>query len=163
MWFFRKRLTDEQRGSLERLAGALNSLTRDQEASFMITLSEMAEFLLNCHQGRNSGIGRPITPLDDAEIVTVREALVAYKSTIAPSISQLEGIIIPEWAPSKFAKYQQEVPGFWQTHSQFIDMALEGLAPPDPLVDQPGNAKLNMFVSGIGLGMRMVEHRELKA
>jgi hypothetical protein len=41
-------------------------------------------------------------------------------------------------------------------------MALEGLGPPDPLVNQVGYAKLNLFVSVIGLGVRMMQYPEFK-
>ena len=162
MWFLRKRLTDEQKSSLERLTETLNYLTREQESTFAMVLSEMTEFLLNCNEGRNAGLGRPLTPVDDDEIVTVREMLVTYRMTIVPALSQMERIDIPDWAPSKFVKHRREVAESWHTHYQFLDTAIEGLEPPDPLVDQVGKAKLNMFVSGISLGIRMVKHNELK-
>ena len=162
MWFFRKRLTDEQRDSLERVVAQLNSLARDQEAAFMSALSEMSEFLVNCNVARNSGLGRPLNSFDDEDIATVRERLVAYRETIAPAVSHLEEIVIPEWAPSKLVKHHQLVVRSWQAHSQFLDTALKGLEPPEPLVDQEGEAKLNMFVSGIGLGLRMVKDHEFK-
>ena len=162
MWPFRKRLTDEQKDSLVRVVGQLNTLTRDQEAAFAAVLSEMTEFLLQCNKARNSGLGRPFPPIDDDHIATVRERLVVYRTAIGPAISRLEGIVIPEWAPSKLVRRRQEAVGFWRTHSQFLDTALEGLEPPDPLVDQEAKAKLNMFVSGIGLGLRMVKHHEFK-
>ena len=162
MWPFRKRLSDEQKDSLVRVVGQLNSLTRDQEAAFAAIPSETTEFLLNCNEARNSGLGRPLTPIDDVEIATVRQKLVAYRATILPAISQLEGIVIPEWAPSKLLKHCQQIVGFWQAHYQFLGSALDGLEPPDPFVDREGDAKLNMFVLGIGLGIRMVKHHELK-
>ena len=82
--------------------------------------------------------------------------------TAWPSISELERVDIPEWVPSKFAEHRRQVLSFWETHFKFVGVTIAGLAPPDPLVDQPEVAKLNQFTSGMSLAARMVKIHELR-
>ena len=163
MRFFRKRFTEEQKGTLQRIAGALNCIGRKQEAEFSTLVVEMAEFVRNCADGQRAGLGRPLNPPKDREIKRVREALLSHTTTIESSRSRLKEIVIPDWAPSKFVEARQDMDKFYDTHVQFLKTALRGLAPPDPLVDQLGEAKLNMFLSGLSLARRMIQHHPLKA
>lgn len=74
----------------------------------------------------------------------------------------LKEVIIPNWAPSKLIEAREDMDKFYDTHRQFLTTALRGLATPDPLVDKAGEAKLNMFLSGLGLARQMVQHHPLK-
>ena len=162
MWFFRKKLTQEQRISLGKLAEELNSLTQAREAAFAAALRDVADLLTNCMAGQDSGAGRPLVPPAASEIIAARETLLAYEDTARPSISELERVDIPERAPSKFAEHRRQVLSFWESHFKFVGATIEGLASPDPLVDQPEVAKLNQFTSGMSLAFRMVRHHELR-
>ena len=162
MWFFRKKLTQEQRISLGKLAEDLNSLTQAKEAAFAAALRDVADLLANCMAGQDSGAGRPLVPPAASEIIAARETLLAYEDTAWPSISELERVDIPEWVPSKFAEHRRQVLSFWESHFKFVGVTIAGLAPPDLLVDQPEVAKLNQFTSGMSLAARMVKHHELR-
>ena len=48
MWFFRMKLTQEQRISLGKLAEELNSLTQAKEAAFAAVLRDVVDLLANC-------------------------------------------------------------------------------------------------------------------
>ena len=119
MWFFRKKLTQEQRISLGKLAEELNSLTQAKEAAFAVALRDVADLLANCMAGQDSGAGRPLVPPAASEIIAARETLLAYEDTARPSISELERVDIPEWAPSKFAEHRRQVLSFWESHFKF--------------------------------------------
>lgn len=163
MRFFRKRLTEKQKEHLQQIAGDLNCIGNNQEALFSTLLVEMADFVRNCADGQSAGLGSPSNLPNDREIGRIREALVSYTTTIDTSRSRLKEIIIPDWAPSKFVEAQQDMDKFYETHMQFLTTALRGLAPPDPLVDALGEAKLNMFLRGLGLARKMVQYHPLKA
>ena len=94
MWFFRKKLTQEQRISLGKWPEELNSLTQAKEAAFAAALRDVADLLANCMAGQDSGAGRPLVPPAASEIIAARETLLAYEDTAWPSISELERVNI---------------------------------------------------------------------
>ncbi len=163
MWLFKKRFTDEQKGKLQQVAEILNCLAKDQETAYSTMLVEMGGFLKNCVDGQNAGLGRPLNSPRDYEIEMVRGMLWSHRGAVETSISRLEEMFIPNWAPSKFTETRQEWSKFWEAHVSFIDTALEGLEPPNPLIDQVGKAKLNMLISGLSLAQKLVQHNRLKA
>ena len=148
MGLFGPKLTKEQKEALRTVANTMNGLADQQKDSFERTSAQLQEFGANCVAGQRAGIGKPMHASADNEIEHICQLLRAHEVLLHSAIEGIREITIEEWAPAKFGKTQGDWVSFWETQSKFIGMALDGLASPEPLVDQPSLAKLNMFVSG---------------
>ena len=155
MGLFGPKLTGEQKDLLRTVANTMNVLADRQKNSFEQTTAQIREFGANCADGQRAGIGRPMNTPSDDEIEGVRRLLGAHKELLNSTIEELRNIRLENWAPSKFGKTQEDWVKYWETQSQFIDSALRGLSPPEPLVDQPNRFKLNMFLSGLATAQTM--------
>lgn len=154
-FFRRNRLTEEQKTILEEVIAEYNTVLDEQATALSPLYADMSDFLLNCRNGQQAGLGRPLTPPEDHEVEDAHRILESYRPVIASAHARLKAIVIPEWAPRKFSE-AQEWGLFFDGHVGFVDQAIEGLEPPDPLVDRSGEAKLNMFLSGVGFVTRLV-------
>ena len=155
MGLFGPKLTGEQKDLLRTVANTMNVLADRQKNSFEQTTAQIREFGANCADGQRAGIGKPMNTPSDDEIEGVRRLLGAHKELLNSTIEELRNIRLEDWAPSKFGKTQEDWVKYWETQSQFIDSALRGLSPPEPLVDQPNRFKLNMFLSGLATAQTM--------
>ena len=155
MGLFGPKLTGEQKDLLRTVANTMNVLADRQKNSFEQTTAQIREFGANCADGQRAGIGRPMNTPSDDEIEGVRRLLGVHKELLNSTIEELRNIRLENWAPSKFGKTQEDWVKYWETQSQFIDSALRGLSPPEPLVDQPNRFKLNMFLSGLATAQTM--------
>ena len=155
MVLFGPKLTGEQKDLLRTVANTMNVLADRQKNSFEQTTAQIREFGANCADGQRAGIGKPMNTPSDDEIEGVRRLLGAHKELLNSTIEELRNIRLEDWAPSKFGKTQEDWVKYWETQSQFIDSALRGLSPPEPLVDQPNRFKLNMFLSGLATAQTM--------
>ena len=155
MGLFGPKLTGEQKDLLRTVANTMNVLADRQKNSFEQTTAQIREFGANCADGQRAGIGKPMNTPSDDEIEGVRRLLGAHKELLNSTIEELRNIRLENWAPSKFGKTQEDWVKYWETQSQFIDSALRGLSPPEPLVDQPNRFKLNMFLSGLATAQTM--------
>ena len=164
MGLFGPKLTREQKEVLQTVADTMNALADKQRNSFEQTTAQIREFGANCAAGQRAGIGKPMNTPSDDEIEGVRRLLGAHKELLNSTIEELRNIRLEDWAPSKFGKTQEDWGKYWETQSQFIDTALRGLSPPEPLVDQPNRFKLNMFLSGFATaGTMALGHKHIKA
>ena len=155
MGLFGPKLTGEQKDLLRTVANTMNVLADRQKNSFEQTTAQIREFGANCADGQRAGIGRPMNTPSDDEIEGVHRLLGVHKELLNSTIEELRNIRLEDWAPSKFGKTQEDWVKYWETQSQFIDSALRGLSPPEPLVDQPNRFKLNMFLSGLATAQTM--------
>ena len=164
MGLFGPKLTREQKEVLRTVADTMNALADKQKDSFERTSAQLQEFGANCVAGQRAGIGRPMNAPPDNEIERIRQLLLAHEVLLQSAIEGIREITVEGWAPAKFGKIQGEWVSFWETQSKFIGMALDGLASPEPLVDQPSLAKLNMFVSGFSTAGPMARgYKHIKA
>ena len=162
MRLFWKRYTTEQKAVLRDLAESLNVMSEDLHKLTLTMVADNWEFIENCENGRRGELGRPLSSVTDDEIEAMRIALASYSKAVESYKQELKNVNLPDWAPAKFVKYRQDQKEFSETISRFIDMSLEGLESPHPLVDQLGVAKLNMFCAGIGLSIKMAQHHRIK-
>ena len=154
-FFWRNRFTEEQKVTLEKVIAEFNTVVEEQATALSPLYAYMTAFLLNCRNGQQAGLGRSLKPPEDQEVEDARRILESCRPVISSAHAQLKAIVIPTWAPPRFSA-AQEWGVFFDGPVGFVDRAIKGLEPPDPLVDRSGEAKLNMFLSGVGFVTKLV-------
>lgn len=155
MRLFGPRMTDEQRATLRAITHTMNALAEEQQASFESTSAQLQEFGANCLAGQRQGLGRPLITPEAGDLETVRQQIMKHQELLGTATGKLRAMRFEEWIPIKIVKTREEWVGFWESQYNFIDTTLAGLAPPEPLVDRTGEAKLNMFLSCFSLAGTM--------
>lgn len=151
MPFFGSKLSKEQQSEIQELVHQINELNAWHSEAFDTMAKELRDLFVACESARRSGLGRPLT-VSDADLNMAREALTAYQSHTDSFATKLGVLHVEDWIPKKLRRSLAEASEFLQTERRFLsDTVMDALSPPLPLVDQPGKAKLNMFVSGLDL------------
>ena len=156
MPLFGPRLTEEQKAELNLAVEGMNQLGAVHINSFQTMGEQLSELGSACRSAQQAGLGS-LTTADESILNEARASLAQRQSHIDQMGAELRGIQIRDWFPKKLRKEHEVWLGFLETERESLDMAIEAVTPPDPLVNRPGKAKLNMFLAGLNMAAIMAQ------
>ncbi len=156
MLLFGPRLSEEQKADLNSVTGEMNRLGSLHSQSFDAMAEQLRELYLACLSARRARLGH-FTVADGTILSGTRAHLEQQRSHIDHFRGELQQIQIRDWFPRKLRKCHDEWLRYLDAEWKSLGTVMEAITAPEPLVDRPGAAKLNMFVSGLDIAAMMAK------
>jgi HAMP domain-containing protein len=110
--------------------------------------ARLGKLNLDCQRAQRAGLGRLVVA-DGAILNEARRHLEQHQSHIDNLHAEIRRMQIRDWFPKKLKKQHVEWLQNLEIERKWLETVIESITPPEPLVDRPEAAKLNMFVSGL--------------